>query len=377
MRPSSWPPPTHHATQSHLITEVHPQNQGFNPDLVIKIFDKGSGICFTGTSLYVSKIEEHLANSTYKELNTDTTQAIRKDVLSTFDYQQNNHQTNDIITRQHLIPPNSAHTPLFYGLPKVHKSYIPLQLKVSACDSPTNQLSNYVTHFIQPIMETIPSYIRDRRQLLQLLESFPPLPESVILVTADITSLYTNISHEYDIASILHYMKLHAGTLYQDVRSPHKIGILLEIILKNNNLPFMDKHFLQLVSPYINLFMGCHKQTTCEAFIWAILFWKRFIYDIFLIFLGTTNHLQSLRNFMSHLHLAIKFTYQHTTQQIFFLDMKIRIGADHKLSTTLYRKPTDHATLPHFYSNNSPSAKKTSFSHMLSDTTYSLQMITY
>ena len=142
---------------------------------------------------------------------------------------------------------------------------------------------------------------------------------------------------------------------------------LLETILKDSNLSFMDKHFLQLVGtamgtkaalPYANLFMGCHKETILEAFIWAILFWKRFIDDILLIFLGTNNQLQSLQDFMKHLHPAIKFTFQHSTQEVSFLDMKILIGADHKLSTTLYRKTTDWAALLHFHSNHSLKCKE-------------------
>ena len=149
--------------------------------------------------------------------------------------------------------------------------------------------------------------------------------------------------------------------------SPHTIGILLETILKNNNLSFMDKHFLQLVGPamgikaappHANLFMGHHEETIREAFIWAIFFWKRFIDDIFLIFLGTTNQLQSLQDFMNHLHPKIKFTFQHSTHQISFLDMKIHIGTDRKLSTTLYRKPTDCVAPLHFHSSHSIKCKE-------------------
>ena len=115
--------------------------------------------------------------------------------------------------------------------------------------------------------------------------------------TADVTSLYTKIPHEEDIKSVLHYMKLHANTLPPGAPSFHTIGVLLETILKNNNLSFIDKHFLQLVSTaiatkavplYANLFMSRHKETIREAFIWVIPFWKRFIDDIFIIFLGTT-----------------------------------------------------------------------------------------
>ena len=104
--------------------------------------------------------------------------------------------------------------------------------------------------------------------------------------------------------------------------------------------------------------MGRHEETIQEAFIWAIPFWKRFIDDIFLIFLDTNSQLQPLQNFMNHLHPKIKLTFQHPTQQIFFLDMTILIRVDHKLSTTLYRKPTDCATLLHFHSDHSLKCKE-------------------
>ena len=100
-------------------------------------------------------------------------------------------------------------------------------------------------------MEILPSYIRDSKHFLQLLESLPSLPENAILVNADVTSLYTNIPHEEGIESVLHYRKLHANTLPPGTPSLHAIGVLFETILKNNNLSFMDRHFLQLVGTTI------------------------------------------------------------------------------------------------------------------------------
>ena len=99
---------------------------------------------------------------------------------------------------------------------------------------------------MQPLAEIHPSYVRDSKHFLQLLESLPLLPENAILVTADVTSLYTNIPHEEGIESVLHYMKLHANTLPPGAPSPHTIGVLLETILKNNNLSFMDSIFSNL-----------------------------------------------------------------------------------------------------------------------------------
>ena len=67
---------------------------------------------------------------------------------------------------------------------------------------------------------------------------------------------------------------------------------------------------------------------------------------------------RTLEDFMNNLHPTIKFTFEHSTQEISFLDMKIRIGADCRLSTTLYRKPTDCAALLHFHSNHSLKCKE-------------------
>ena len=126
-------------------------------------------------------------------------------------------------------------------------------------------------------------------------------------------------------------MKLHANTLPLGAPSPHTIWVLLETILRHNNLSFMDRHFLQLVStamgpksaaPYANLFMSHHEETIWEAFIWAMPFWKRFIDDVFLIFIGTTKQLHSMKDFMNNLQPTIKFTFEHSTQEISFLDMK-------------------------------------------------------
>ena len=103
--------------------------------------------------------------------------------------------------------------------------------------------------------------------------------------------------------------------------SPHTIGVLLETILKNTNLLFMNKHFLPLVCiamgtkaapTYANHFMGCHKETIWEVSIWAIPFWKRMRDDIFLIFLGTTKNSNSWRiSWTTSTHDQIHFWTPH------------------------------------------------------------------
>ena len=132
----------------------------------------------------------------------------------------------------------------------------------------------------------------------------------------------------------------------------------------------MDRNFLQLVRttmgtkadpPYASLFMGRHEETIWEAYIWAIPFRNTFIDDVILIFIGTTKQIQSIKQFMNNLYPTIRFTFEQSTQETSFLDMKIHIGADRKLSTTMYRKPSDCAALLQFHSNHSLKCKEGSF----------------
>ena len=96
--------------------------------------------------------------------------------------------------------------------------------------------------------------------------------------------------------------------------------------------------------------------TTRETFILVVFFQKRFIHNIFLIFLDTTNQHQLLKDFMNNIQHTIKFTFEHSTQEL--SATKIQIRADHKLSTTHYRKPKDCAAILQLHSNRSLKCKK-------------------
>ena len=120
----------------------------------------------------------------------------------------------DKATKEFLLPPKNTRTPLFYGLPKIHKPGCPLRPIVSGCDGPTDHLSAYVTHFIQPLASNLPSHIKDTKHFLNLIEKLPPLPPNALLVTADVTSLYTNIPHEEGIAAVIHTSWKNTSTYY-------------------------------------------------------------------------------------------------------------------------------------------------------------------
>ena len=70
-----------------------------------------------------------------------------------------------------MTPPNPSRTPIFYGLPKIHKPNIPLRPIVSGFDSPTDNLSRYITHFLQPLAERIPAFIKDTTHFINTIHA--------------------------------------------------------------------------------------------------------------------------------------------------------------------------------------------------------------
>ena len=146
-----------------------------NQSIVIKPCDKGGGICIMNTKDYLTKIHTHLQDhNTYKPLTYNPTSAIINDACTLIEYIHSQHII-DKATKEFLLPPKNTRTPLFYGLPKIHKPDCPLCPIVSGCDGPTDHLSAYVPHFIQPLVSNLPSHVKDKKHFLNLIEKLRPL----------------------------------------------------------------------------------------------------------------------------------------------------------------------------------------------------------
>ena len=129
----------------------------------------------------------------------------------------------------------------------------------------------------------------------------------------------------------------------------------------------MDTHIHQIfgtsmgtrIAPaYVDLFMSKEERTIILTFLRLIYFWKRFIDDIFFIFLGSHSQLNSLMTFMNTISPTIKYTFTYSEQTVTFLDVQIYLSKTGKLKTKLYRKPADCMTLLHFHSHHPLSCKE-------------------
>ena len=97
--------------------------------------------------------------------------------------------TKKLITEQcyeFLQPQHTVRTPVFYLLPKIHKQGTPGRPIISGCNSPTESLSKYLNHYLKPIVETSPSYIKDTTHFLKIIRGLGEMPKNTILATLDV-----------------------------------------------------------------------------------------------------------------------------------------------------------------------------------------------
>ena len=66
---------------------------------------------------------------------------------------------------------------------------------ISNCGTATERISEFLDFHIQPLVEGVPSVIKDSTHFLQRLEDLGHIPLAAILCTMDVVVLYPHIPH--------------------------------------------------------------------------------------------------------------------------------------------------------------------------------------
>ena len=123
-----------------------------------------------------------------------------------------------------------------------------------------------------------------------------------------------------------------------------------------NNFVFNDEHFLQqhgtamgtrMAPAFANLFMGEFEKNAISGYADKPYLWYRYIDDIFMVWTQGEDKLNNFITYLNNIHPTIKFTSEHSTTSIPFLDVNIQL-ANGRIETDLFCKPTDkHQYLLH------------------------------
>ena len=97
----------------------------------------------------------------------------------------------DEVTYRRLYP-TGASPPKFYGLPKVHKSGMPLRPIVSSIGSVTYETSKELSRILKPLVRRSLHQVQSNREFIQQLEDIK-LRSDDIIMSYDVKVLFTSV----------------------------------------------------------------------------------------------------------------------------------------------------------------------------------------
>ena len=102
---------------------------------------------------------------------------------------------DDMTKRWLSKTPNPPRIPIFYKLTKIHV-HIPVGRSIiSGCNGPTERISSFMKTLPQPMAQWQQSYMKDATVFYQLKKK-TKVGKDTILVSTNVSSLYTNITQE-------------------------------------------------------------------------------------------------------------------------------------------------------------------------------------
>ena len=280
----------------------------------------------------------------YKKMDKDITRLTHECVKRYISGLQFDKMIDDKTAK--YLKENSPKPGRFYTIPKLHKQGHPGRPIVSSNSHPAERISQFVDFHLQPLSGTkLISYIKDTTHFLNKLNIIGPLPHGILLVTLDVSSLFTNIPHKDGIQACSDFLDRRVNPTIQTTR----LCDLIRMILTNNTFTFNGQHYRQIkgtamgtkMAPsYPNLFMGKFEENALASATHSRLIWWRYIDDIFLLWTQGEDQLNSFITYLNNLHPTIKFRSSFSYSEIPFLDVNVML-IDGRLKTDLYVKPTD------------------------------------
>lgn len=323
-----------------------------NKDIIIKPADKGGCIVIQNREDYIKEGYRQMDNRVhYRPLLTDPTERYNNELNQILTDALKNNQidekTKETLSIKH---PRTAN---FYTLPKIHKKDNPGRPVVNSIGSVTEKISAYVDETLKPLARLVPSYIKDTTHFINTLEDID-ITDNDILVTIDVSALYTNIPHTEGIEAIREWMTVNN----KPRENIDLICTLTEFVLTKNYFEFNKSLYLQVhgtamgtrMSPnYAIIFMHQLESRLQAGYHLQPKIWRRFIDDIFMIWQHGREELIEYMEYLNNQHPTIKFTYEQDQEQIAFLDT-IAYKDNGHLSTKIYHKPTDNKQYLHYNS---------------------------
>lgn len=391
--PSQWRPNFSSHTVKSLQQLITREN-----DILVKPADKNLGLVLLRKSWYINEGLRQLADaSTYQIVPEpgsviETLVSYRAQLVQYF-VEDKFHEKRFTAQLQRFLvhpPEEELAFPEFHHLPKVHKSSLAGRPIVPSHSWVTSNCSVYLDTLLQPMIRDTPWILRDSKTLLRELAQveMPTCGEQVWVVTADISSMYTNIPTEKGIKSIAElartfYEATASGSLEERRHEGDKMSELVEwlasFVLKHSYLSFQGQVYKQIqgtamgtacAPTYANLFVAalegaslCNETHRPD---W-LLYYTRYIDDVLAIVKGPRANVDKLIDRLNALAPGVLvFIAEASDTAVPFLDALIMLEpnplspANRTLETRVYQKPLNsYQYIP--WSSYHPDSVKRSF----------------
>ena len=319
-------------------------------DFIIMPTDKNLGPAIMNYESYVQQVlSEHLLTSSYQflEPNTANQRLLHtKNLLTTAFYNNKHLLSTAEITYFERSFKNQHRTPIFYGMPKVHKTPLKLRPVVSCINSFNSIFSTWLDFRMKQLLPLIPSYIKDSRDLLKEIQTLH-IPSDAKIFTADASAMYTNIDTNTGIKAFHDLFDRYAEEIPTDF--PQGLFLhVLEIVMNNNVFSFGDTFWLQtdgtaMGTPAAPLYSiityGVHENTVLlPRYGRNLLYYKRFIDDILGIWIDTPSKTWDQFKIDVNQFGKLQWNIEEPSVTTTFLDLRLTIQRN-KIVTSTFQKP--------------------------------------
>jgi len=327
----------------------------------ISVADKGSNWVIQSKSSYNNEALSQLNTNFYEKIERPKNKQNFRAINHLINYLYLKKFIN-LREKRFLLVDKNFKTRCFYLLPKIHKNvwtvpnFQPKGRPIISClNSESHQIGIFIDFFLQPLVCNSNSYVRDTYHFISKLQNLSVSNKS-ILVTADITSLYTNIpvNDAIDAIKILF-------NRYPDSSRPDAVIVkLISIILFNNDFTFNNEFYVQKkgvamgqrFAPSIaNIYLILWEEHLKTRFKNFPNIWLRYIDDIFFVWNEPIQDLNTFLNDVNCFDPNIKITHTLSSVELTYLDITI-FKSDDSLKYKIYFKDTNSHSILHTSSHH-------------------------
>ena len=343
--------------------------------IIIKPSDKAGSIVVMDRLDYIEECERQLNDPRYYKPIPQPIYRNNIPKINTLVHQLANEHFITDKQRLFLLAQDDCRQRHFYTLPKVHKDPTtwprpgvtpPGRPIVSDCNSECYNISKYIDSFLIPLSTVHPAYLKDTPDFISKITN-QIIPSDSILVSGDVTALYTNMNLALTLQAVRQSFLHHP-----DPNRPSDILIkLLDITLNNNDFEFNGKTYLQtcgvpmgrVFSPSLaNIFMQDFDRVAVRGLNGVVpLLYFRFLDDIFFIWPAPKDQLLLFQHHLNSIIPGVTITLTPHPWTIDFLDttvFKFTLPDQTRLQTKVFFKPTATHQLLHSASFHPPHTRK-------------------